>query len=374
MIAPPSGAVPALRIAAANARPPRPGGDYVLYWMIAARRTRASFPLQRAVEWATELGRPLLVLEALRCDYPWASDRLHAFVIAGMADNAAAFAGHRVSYFPYVETERGGGKGLLQALAADACVVVTDEFPGFFLPRMVAAAAARLDVLVEQVDGNGLLPLRAVERVFPTAFSFRRLLHEELPRHLDRAPAEDPLSGTALPAQAAPRAEVLRRWPPADLGRLAAGAAPLAHLPIDHGVAVAPAAGGAAAGLRALRRFVAERLPHYAARRNDLDDEVTSGLSPYLHFGHVGVHQAFAAVADSERWRPPDLASSRIPSMIMVLDSALSMSYRVKAATEAAVSASISTPVADRVLASHSTRMRSAAGAKRTAMWSSARE
>jgi deoxyribodipyrimidine photo-lyase len=42
------------------------------------------------------------VLEALRCDYPWASDRLHQFVLGGMADNQAAFARTDVLYYPYV--------------------------------------------------------------------------------------------------------------------------------------------------------------------------------------------------------------------------------------------------------------------------------
>ena len=37
-----------------------------------------------------------------------------------------------------VEPEAGAGKGLLRALAARAALVVTDEFPCFFLPRMVA--------------------------------------------------------------------------------------------------------------------------------------------------------------------------------------------------------------------------------------------
>jgi hypothetical protein len=49
-----------------------------------------SFALDHAVARANALDRPLVVLEALRCGYRWASDRLHAFVIAGMADNARA--------------------------------------------------------------------------------------------------------------------------------------------------------------------------------------------------------------------------------------------------------------------------------------------
>jgi deoxyribodipyrimidine photolyase len=48
-------AVPESRIALSNDAPVRGGGDFVLYWMVAFRRTHWNFSLQRAVEWAREL-------------------------------------------------------------------------------------------------------------------------------------------------------------------------------------------------------------------------------------------------------------------------------------------------------------------------------
>src|SRR6187402_976986 len=77
--------VPSSRVRALNDVPLAVERDYVLYWMIAYRRTTSNFALQRAVGVALELGKPLVVLEALRCGYRWASDRLHRFVIEGMA-------------------------------------------------------------------------------------------------------------------------------------------------------------------------------------------------------------------------------------------------------------------------------------------------
>ena len=155
--------MPPVRIRAVNEAPVHPDRAYVLYWMVAARRVRSNFALQRAVELAQELDRPLVVFEPLRIGYPWASDRLHAFVLQGMADNARDFARTPVRYVPYVEPVAGAGSGLLEALAADAAVVVTDDAPVFFLPRMIAAAARRLDVRMEAVDGNGVHPLRAFD-------------------------------------------------------------------------------------------------------------------------------------------------------------------------------------------------------------------
>ncbi len=295
-------AVPELRLRCANDKPERREGEYVLYWMIAARRTRANFALQRAVERAKELGKPLLVFEPLRCGYRWASDRLHTFVLHGMVDNAKRCADAEVTYLPYVEPSLGAGKGLLQALAAKACVVVTDDFPCFFLPRMVAAAAAALPVRLEVVDGNGLLPLVVGDKVFGRAFDFRRFLQKVLSSHLAEFPVGDPLRGYALGEAKLPRG-VATRWPRASAALLAGDAAACVELPIDHSVAPSPVRGGAAAAGAALRTFLVERLPRYANDRSDPDADCASGLSPYLHFGHLGAHQVFAGLAAQEGWQ-----------------------------------------------------------------------
>lgn len=65
--------IPDLRIRGVNGLEVSTAGDYVLYWMIAFRRGTYNFSLDRAVEWSKRLNKPLVILEALRCDYPWAS-------------------------------------------------------------------------------------------------------------------------------------------------------------------------------------------------------------------------------------------------------------------------------------------------------------
>ncbi len=118
-IVPPS-VVPPLRVRAVNRAAIRADGRYVLYWMIAARRVHDNFGLDRALEHARRLGKPLNVLEALRVGYPYASDRFHRFVIDGMAEHALAFEQAGIAYHPYVEPEVGAGSGLLEALGKDA--------------------------------------------------------------------------------------------------------------------------------------------------------------------------------------------------------------------------------------------------------------
>ena len=200
------------------------GGQFVLYWMIASRRATWNFGLQRAVQWARDLRKPLVVLEALRCGYRWASDRLHQFVIQGMADNEVRFASQDVFYYPYLEPEPGAGQGLLAKLAQHACVVISDDFPCFFLPRMVESAKRQVPTRFELIDSNGLLPMRAADRTFARAFDFRRFLQRNLRPYLepDSMPEEDPLRNCRLPVLEDLPKGILRRWPAAKPTEIAA--------------------------------------------------------------------------------------------------------------------------------------------------------
>jgi deoxyribodipyrimidine photo-lyase len=340
----------ALRVRALNDAPVRApergsggatGGDgprFVLYWMTAFRRLEWNLALERAVAWSRHLGLPLLVFEPLRAGYRWANLRHHRFCVDGMQQHARRLAGQRAGYFPYVEPEPGSGKGLLEALARHAALVVTDDAPLFFLPRMRAAAAERLGVRLEAVDSNGILPLREPGRTFTTAYSFRRHLQKTLPDRLEEAPVEHPLAGDPLPnfgdgdaagtarrggvgarggdgpmgehaerLRAVLGADLVARWSPATDDLL--GDPGLGALPLDRSVPRAPIAGGRDEASARLARFIEGGLAGYAASRNDPDGNHASGLSPHLHWGHLSSHEIVHAVLDREGWRPGELAA-----------------------------------------------------------------
>ncbi len=279
-----------------------PEGDFVLYWMVAFRRIRWNFSLQRAVEWCLDLNKPLIVLEALRAGYAWASDRFHRFIMDGMKDNGEILKRAKVFYYPYVEPSPDAAKGLLAALAKKACVVVTDDFPAFFIPRMTSAVANTLPVHLEKVDSNGLLPMRAACNVFTAAQFFRRFLQKELPSHLYKMPEPNPLKGKNLPASVPILQEFLRWWPQASPALLQGDRRALASIPLDHGVSIVEQRGGTKEGTKVLRGFLENRLSLYPDNRNHPDEDGTSGLSPYLHFGHISIHEVFHLLAEREEW------------------------------------------------------------------------
>jgi deoxyribodipyrimidine photo-lyase len=75
-----------------------------------------------------------------------------------------------------------------------------------------------------------------------------------------------------------------------------------ASIPIDHDVRPVDQKGGFSEARQILEAFVEERLSSYVEKRNQPEEEGPSGLSPYLHFGHVSAHQIFHAVMEKEKW------------------------------------------------------------------------
>ncbi|MBZ0266838.1 deoxyribodipyrimidine photolyase, partial [bacterium] len=65
--------------------------------------------------------------------------------------------------------------------------------------------------------------------------------------------------------------------------------------------------GGTTAARAQLRGFLRDGLPRYVDAGNHPDDDVTSGLSPWLHFGHLSSHEVFDTVVRAERWSPASI-------------------------------------------------------------------
>ncbi|MGC8658102.1 MAG: deoxyribodipyrimidine photolyase [Desulfomonilaceae bacterium] len=301
--------VPNYRSRTINNLPVNLNGSYILYWMIANRRVQWNFSLDMAIMWAQELGKPLIILEALRVGQQWACERFHNFVLDGMNDNRKSLEGTGVYYYPYMETHLNAGKGLLKELSKKACIIISDFFPSFFLPKMVASASSRVFCRMDEVDSNGLLPLFKTHEVFANAFSFRRYLQKELPKYILEAPSSAPLIYRKLtPFENIPR-RILELWPPVDPAFLDQPNRDLSRLPLNHEVKTVSKRGGPVAAAKALDSFINERLSKYVSGRNHPDIHATSGLSPYLHWGHISAHQIFWSLMNSNNWTPDRISA-----------------------------------------------------------------
>ncbi len=73
----------------------------------------------------------------------------------------------------------------------------------------------------------------------------------------------------------------------------------VASCDVDHSVRPSPVfCGGAGEAKRRLRLFLESNLHRYASLSNQPSEKATSGLSPYLHFGHISSLEVALAVQD----------------------------------------------------------------------------
>jgi deoxyribodipyrimidine photo-lyase len=291
------------RLRRLNEAPIATSGDYVLYWTQIYRRLERNHALDYALECAQELGRPLVVYEGLRLDYPWASRRLHRFILEGMTASAARAEALGLNYWPFVETQPGQGRGLLQKLTERACLVVTDDFPCFIIPHQAEALARKAQVPVFAVDSSSVVPVSLLGSAVSAAAHLRPRIHKAFAEAWAHRAAKKPkIVDVARKRVPAP----FDLWRPGDVPTF------VDSLPLDASVPpVAAAPGGAPAARRRLRRFLKQRLRGYAEHRSEPrspEEGHASGLSPYLHFGHISIEAVVErGLATTGTWSAEEL-------------------------------------------------------------------
>ena len=180
--------IPPERIRRLNDRPERSRADYVLYWVQMYHRAEQNWALTAAIEEANRLALPVVAYQGLGHTYPQANDRLHRFILEGVAELPERFARRGIRYHFYLRRRATDPNDLLYRLAQRAALVVTDDFPAFFIPDQTARVAGKLDVAMSAVDSNGIVPLAAIPGEQYGAYTLRPRVRRLLPDHLGPVP------------------------------------------------------------------------------------------------------------------------------------------------------------------------------------------
>src|SRR6201999_2840216 len=136
------------RVRLLNSKSPNDKTRYVLYWMQMFKRTTHNHALNFAIQQANERRLPLVVYEGLKYYYPWASDRIHTFILEGVEEKRKAFEKLGIKYIFYLQKDVNLPKQTVARLAKDAALLVTDDFPCFIIPRHNAAIVEKANIPV----------------------------------------------------------------------------------------------------------------------------------------------------------------------------------------------------------------------------------
>jgi deoxyribodipyrimidine photo-lyase len=266
------------RVRTLNDAAPNPPGRYVLYECRHNRRVQANHALDFAAGVANRLQLPLLVFESLSCDYPYASDRLHTFILEGVGETAAQLGKLGAGYV-FELRRRQGEISRIGELAGEAAALVVDDYPGAGVTGTYA------------VDSSCVVPARCIEKRMYAAYALRPRIHRLLPQFLKPVPRLqlDKRFRGPVPAM---HTEV-RKGGIAEL---------VASCEIDH--TVAPSTdfrGGRSQAEKRLETFLEHRLSRYARDKNEPSAHATSDLSPYLHAGYISALEVALAVREHAR-------------------------------------------------------------------------
>jgi deoxyribodipyrimidine photo-lyase len=162
------------RVRALNDKPIHEQNNYVLRWLQQALRGVDNPVIDAAVIFANSLGLPVLVYHGVREDYPYAPDRLHAFILGASRDLERDCEARGLACVQFVDRSGHREKGLVYRLAAQAAAVVLEDQPAFVAQRQSERFAALAEVAVIAVNAASLVPPAALEQGVATTSAFRR--------------------------------------------------------------------------------------------------------------------------------------------------------------------------------------------------------
>jgi deoxyribodipyrimidine photo-lyase len=254
------------------------------------KRSSHNHALTFAMRRANELRLPLVVYEGLKYYYPWASDRLHTFILEGVEEKRREFQRLGIRYLFYLQNDDAAPKQTVARLARYAACIVTDDYPCFIIPDHNRRLAEGAEIPVYAVDSNGVIPMSKFGLEEYAAYTIRPKIKKLVPSYLKPFAEESVGTDGAGLEIDCPDTEM------DDEGI----AALVAECDIDHSVRPSTIYhGGTANGRARLEKFVDEILPGYEKTRNRPEIDGSSRLSPYLHFGFLSPLEIALAVEGS---------------------------------------------------------------------------
>lgn len=299
------------RIREVNNKDFNPNGEYVLYWMQAYRRLYSNHSLDYAVHLAEKENKPLVVYEGIRMNYPWASARLHKFILEGICENSVDAEKLGITYWPFVETPKNKDNDLVFKLSEKAFAIVTDDFPCFIIPNHILIISEKSNFKVIAVDGNCIAPISKYGEVASAARSIRTRIHGLFTESYNNRSNPIPKVKKLLP-YTGKSPFVLYDTKRENIEKT------LKIIPFKLQILPSPGVvGGRKEALKILNNFIKTKLSRYSTDRSNPSSPekcATSSLSPYLHFGYISVDEIIDEVLNfnsKEKWTVEELNFSQ---------------------------------------------------------------
>ncbi|MEP0548844.1 MAG: deoxyribodipyrimidine photo-lyase [Rhodothermales bacterium] len=271
------------------------GRDYVLCWLMQALRADENPALDAAIALGNARGLPVVVLHALENRYPYASHRIHRFILEASQELGPGVEARGLRFVRWVRREGESEVDLVARLAERAAAVVCDDVPTFVTREYADALADRLDRAVLGVDACCLVPMNAFEQRLGATKTFRAAHTPQRALHLATDLRQEP-DVARFDGDLDIDSEAIEDLDGDGLDAL------IAETGVD--MTVPPALdfrGHRSAALGRLGVAVEQIVGRYKwTRNNPATPDGTSKLSPWMHFGVLSPREVARAVVAAE--------------------------------------------------------------------------
>ncbi|MGL5541064.1 MAG: deoxyribodipyrimidine photo-lyase [Erysipelotrichaceae bacterium] len=265
-----------------------PAKELVVYWMQTAQRLQYNHAFHYAIEQANKRGLPLVVFFGLVPDYPQANARHYWFMLQGLQEVKKNLADMGVAFLCVLQAPPQGMRPLLERCALLVCDQGVTHLEKQWRNEVVEYAPC--DVV--EIDTNCIVPVTyASNKEEYSAATLRRKIMPLLDDFLDDFDSQTYVGGEY------------------DLGDYSSFAiehldATLEGLSLDRSVAVVAQVGGTQSAINQFQTFLEEHFEHYVSNRNDPNQNATSNMSPYLHFGQIGAQHLLVMAKEWSQVHP----------------------------------------------------------------------
>lgn len=239
----------------------------ILLWVQRAQRAKGNLAANLAISIGNELQRPVIACFCLAPSYPGATFRAYHFMAEGLRDLPGAFAARGIGWMLRI----GEPSNVIPAVVSEvgAACVVTDQAPTAPGRQWKRDVARQLAISVVAVDADVVVPTAHFTKLEWAPRTIRPKIGKLLDHYL--IPTEDPVATV--------KNNVLETLDPVDA---------INAFSIDFSIGSAPRLrGGEREARKRLKHFCESHLATYDVDRNRSDIDGSSGMSPYLHFGHI---------------------------------------------------------------------------------------
>ena len=244
----------------------------VLYWMSRDQRVSDNWALSYAIEIAENTGQPVLVAFTLVEEFLGATWRQFDFMLKGLKKVEAILTRLNIPFSLLIGNPVTTLPQFIRLHHISRMIVDFD--PLKIKLKWKSEVNALLDITVEEVDAHNIVPcwIASGKEEF-AAYTFRPKITRLLPEYLDEFPP------------------LIRQQGNIHTQRINWEAVAIA-LKTDHTVRpvewLTPGEKGA---LAIQTKFLETKIDAYAKKKNDPNLNYVSGLSPYLHFGHISAQR-----------------------------------------------------------------------------------